>query len=339
MRVLATTVHRLADAGKAHGFLVEIDWESKEVIRLIEAPPLYSHMDSRNRGGRRGLRGITSFAGRIWFAACDALYGLEPGTLRLDRVISHPWMSKIHEIEAGREGIWVTSTGGNGVFLVGLDQQPILAAWLSGEPRDDLRIHLESSRDHYHLNTVFARDGIVYAYARWTGQVFQMFPGPPVEALTLEKGCHNVVLTEFGWFRNDSTNSRVLIGDRSIDLPRRGLTGEFAQPGWLRGMARFPNGNFLVGSSPASLFEIDPHEMNIVDQLSLADDVRWTIHGLWIDHEAKILRPAESEIQVARRRLRKLTAYSQPRQRVGIFALSVVEQAQRQLRRAVRLLR
>ena len=59
MRVLATTIHRVADAGQTHGFLVEIDWDRKEVLRLIEAPPLYSRLGGHNRGGRRGLRGLT----------------------------------------------------------------------------------------------------------------------------------------------------------------------------------------------------------------------------------------------------------------------------------------
>jgi hypothetical protein len=310
MRVLTTTAHRVADATQDHGFLVEIDWAAKEVLRFIEAPPLYSRLGQRNRGGRRGLRGITRYAGLVWFASCDALFGLLPDTLELDRIITHPWMAHIHEIEAGQDGIWVTSTGGNGIFLVGLDQQARRASWLCGEPDVDLRIHLEKARDAYHLNTVFENNGEVFAYALTTGQVFRMLPGPAAEVAALEKKCHNVVPTEFGWFRNDSVNSRVLLGDRTLDLPRLGLASEYTKPGWLRGMARFPNGNFLVGSSPASLYEIDPHKLEIVDQMALSDDVRWTIHGIFIDAEQPIARPLAEELADAQRRFRQVTGYS-----------------------------
>jgi hypothetical protein len=327
----------VAEAGKEHGFLVEIDWVSKEVTRLVEAPPLYSQLGTRNRGGRRGLRGITRFGERIWFAACDALYGLEPKTLQLDKIISHPWMSQMHEIVAGQDGIWVTATGGNGVFLVGLNQQVLEAAWLTGEPADDLRVHFESERDKFHLNTVFEKEGIVYAYSKRTGQVFQMFPGAPTEVLTLEKGCHNVVLTELGWFRNDSANTRVLVGERSMTLPRQGLGGEFTQPGWLRGMARFANGNFLVGSSPASLYEIDPKEMKVVSSMSLTDDVRWTIHGVWIEDEAEILRPEIEELKATRRRLNQLTAHSNLQRSMRVLTSGVVQQARRQMRRVKKI--
>ena len=310
MRVLATTVHRVAAAEQNHGFLVEIDWDTKEALRLVEAPPLYSRLGERNRGGRRGLRGITRYAGRIWFASCDALFGLLPDTLELDRIITHPWMAHIHEIEAAADGIWVTSTGGNGIFLIGLDQQARRAAWLNGEPDVDLRVHLEKARDEYHVNTVFEADGAVFAYALSTGQVFRMLPGPVAETAKLEAKCHNVTLTEYGWYRNDSHHSRVLLGDRVLELPRRGLAGEFTKPGWVRGMARFPNGNFLVGSSPASLYEFDPHRMEIVDRMELTDDVRWTVHGIFVDAGQAILRPSAGEWEETQRRFRQLTGYS-----------------------------
>lgn len=310
MRVLATTVHRVASPTETHGFLLEIDWRRKEVLRLIEAPPLYSQFEKRNRGGRRGLRGITRFAGLIWFASCDALFGLEPQSLCLERIVTHPWMAHIHEIEAGKGGIWVTSTGGNGIFQVGLDQQALQASWLCGEPDVDLRVYLEKERDRYHVNTVFESDSKMCAYAHTTGQVFQMLPLPVTEVAVLEEGCHNVTPTEFGWFRNDSRHGWVRVGDRKLKMPRRGIAGEFTQPAWLRGMARLPNGNFLVGSSPASLYEIDPRHMRIVDRMYLTDDVGWTIHGIFVDNEHEIVRPADDEIRDARRRFRALTAHA-----------------------------
>ena len=310
MRVLASTVHRVANDRQTHGFLVEIDWSTKRVLRLIEAPPIFSHLSPRNRGGRRGLRGITLFNDLIWVASCDSLLGLTRRTLELDRVISHPWMAHVHEIVADTDGIWVTSTGGNGVFKVGVDQRALEAHWLNGEPAEDLRVHLDRARDLFHVNTVFEREGLLFAYSMVTGQVFCVRAAEDRRELVpfaqLEPGCHNVVLTEHGWFRNESAQCMVRIGDRSLEMPRRGVAGEFTQPGWLRGMAPTPSGRFLVGSSPASLYEIDPVKMEIVDAMSLSDDVCWTIHGIYVDDAANMQPPAELEWQQAQARLAQL---------------------------------
>jgi hypothetical protein len=311
MRVLASTVHRVASDRQTHGFLVEIDWTRKLVLRLIEAPPIFSHFSPRNRGGRRGLRGITHFHDLIWVASCDALLGLSRTTLELDRVISHPWMAHVHEIVADSDGIWVTSTGGNGVFKVGVDQRALEAHWLNGEPVDDLRVHLDRARDVFHINTVFDREGVVFAYSMVTGQVFRprKREGGDSEFVPfaqLEAGCHNVVMTEHGWFRNESATSTVHIGSRSLAMPRAGLPGEFTQPGWLRGMALTPNGRFLVGSSPATIYEIDPAKMEIVDAMSLSEDVCWTIHGLFVDDPMVIDMPSDDDLLQTQARLAQL---------------------------------
>ena len=232
-------------------------------------------------------------------------------TLELDRVISHPWMAHVHEIHADTDGIWVTSTGGNGVFKVGVDQRALEAHWLTSEPSDDLRVHLDRTRDLFHVNTVFEREGVLFAYSMVTGQVFSLHTAAGggrklVPFAQLEPGCHNVVLTEHGWFRNESATSTVRIGERSMHMPRHGVAGEFTEPGWLRGMARTPSGRFLVGSSPASLYEIDPVKMEIVDAMSLSDDVCWTILGIYVDDAAIVEPPTDVDWQQTQARLAQL---------------------------------
>jgi len=310
MRILASTVHRVASDRQTHGFLVEIDWTRKLVLRVVEAPPIFSHLSPRNRGGRRGLRGITLFQDLLWVASCDALLGLTRTTLELDRVISHPWMAHVHEIVADTDGIWITSTGGNGVFKVDVEQRALEAHWLNGEPADDLRVHLDRARDVFHINTVFEREGEVFAYSMVTGQVFRRERGGLVPFAQLEPGCHNVVMTEHGWFRNESATSTVHIGNQSLEMPRRGQMGEFTQPGWLRGMAIMPSGHVLVGSSPATIFEVDPAKMEVVDAMSLSDDVCWTMHGLFVDDPMVIEQPGDEELLRTQARLAQLVGRS-----------------------------
>jgi hypothetical protein len=314
VRILVSAIQRVAKPSQSHGVFVEIDWDTKQIIRFLEAPPLYSELGRRNRGGRRGFRGITRFAGLVWAATSDALFGLDPDDLQVERMISHPWMSDIHEIEAasGGNGIWVASTGADGVLLVNLDQEVLDAAWFCGQPSADLRVR-ESRNDrkyHYHINTVFEKEGAVYCYALKTGEVFRVSPKPVERAIVLEKGCHNVLLTSKGWFRNQSCESRVLLGDRVLDLPRLGSSNEFTRPGWLRGMTGLPNGNVVVGTSPASLYEINLDSMEIADQMFLATDVRWTVHGVFADQGARIAVPNAHELQSTQHRLRRMMGSS-----------------------------
>ena len=292
MRVLVTTQHRLAKPDESHGRLLELDWDRGRVLRRIDAPPLWSHFGGRSRGGRRGLRGITFFKGLIWVASCDVVYGLDPRSLEPECCVSHPYMAHIHEIEAAPEGIWMTSTGGNGVFLIDDTQTVLNEAWLGDPPAADLRFHLEQWRDEHHLNSVYLADDVVYAYALRSGRVFRMHPGPVTPVLQLEKGCHNVANTKHGWYRNVSRESVVRLGDREIRLPRRGRSGQFTQPGWLRGMAWLSDHRILVGSSPATVFEIDLDDMRIVKEVRLESDVCWTVHGIYADQQEPQPPPA-----------------------------------------------
>lgn len=283
MRILTTTLHRKAKNTDTHGYLLLIDWGEKQVLKQIEAPPLWSHFDYRDRGGRRGLRGITFFKDLIWVASCETLFGLDTQSLELRRIISHPYMSHIHEIEATDEGIWVTSTGGNGIFLIDETQNPLKEIWLNGKPTEDLRIHLERERDKFHINSVFAENGEVFFYSPITGQVFRALPPPVVEVVKLETGCHNVVKTRYGWFRNVSDQAIVRIGEKEIQIPKYGKETKFTKPGWLRGMAWLSETRVLIGSSPAMICEIDIHELRIVDEFRIENDVCWTIHGIYVN--------------------------------------------------------
>jgi hypothetical protein len=282
-RVLVTTLHRTADWKEAHGYLMEIDWARKVVTQKIQAPPLWSQFGERARGGRRGLRGITFHNGLVWVASCDALVGFTPEGLRPERIISHPYMAHIHEIEGCAEGIWVTSTNGNGVFLINERQEVLKEAWLEGAPSLDLRVHMEKHYDKFHVNTVFLEGAETFMYSSTTGKVYRAWPGPVTEVAQLEPRCHNVVRTKFGWVRNVSGESIVKVGDHELHTPVRGNKKDFTSPGWLRGMAWLDENRILVGTSPATLLEIDLRERKVVDQMQLEEDPGWTTHGIYVD--------------------------------------------------------
>jgi hypothetical protein len=216
-------------------------------------------------------------------ASCDCLFGFTAEGLRPERMLSHPYMSHVHEIEGAPEGIWVTSTNGNGIFQINERQEIVREAWLEGAPTVDMRIHMENHYDRFHVNTVFFQGSDVFAYSATTGKVYKMWPGPVTEVIELEKRCHNVGMTKFGWIRNVSGKSIVKVGDHEIHTPIRGDTSEFTKPGWLRGMAWLTDTRILVGSSPATLLEIDLLERKVVAEMQLEQDVEWTTHGIYVD--------------------------------------------------------
>ncbi len=280
MRILVTTMHRTADNQQSHGYLMEIDWIRKQIVRKIEAPPLWTHFNKRNRGGRRGLRGITSYKGLIWVASVDMLFGLNPDNLELERMISHPYMAHIHDILGTNDGIWVTTTGGDGAFLINENQQIVEEVWLCETPDHDMRVNLDST-EKYHINSIFSHNDSIYIYGAKTGEVFKIFPHRIEKICQLERACHNVEKTSYGWLRSLSKLSLLRLEDDEVAIPRKGTDGEFTSPGWLRGRTWISDTNVLIGSTPATLYEIDVTQMKIVDQFKLESDVCWTVAGIF----------------------------------------------------------
>jgi len=292
MRILATVVLRTSKPQEAHGFLVAIDWATRRVVRTIAAPALYSELGYRNRGGRRGFRGLARHRGKVWLAASDAIYLLDPAEMAIVGMVSHRYMGSIHDLFGEDDGVWVTCTGADGIFKIGEGQDVIDERWAKGPPTHDLRIHFDDALDTLHVNSIYRYRGELYFYAAFTGEVYRVTAAGLEVTDTLEAMCHNVFRDERGFFRSVSPLSELRYGDRTIALPRGGPSGEFTHPGWLRGLERLPNGHVLVGSSPARIFEVDLQAARVVDQLVLKEDSNWTISGIAVLEET---RAAEQE--------------------------------------------
>jgi hypothetical protein len=282
MRVLATVVLRTSKPQEAHGYLIAIDWGTRRVLRTIAAPGLYSELGYRNRGGRRGFRGLARHRGQVWLAASDAIYILDPETLGIDGVVSHRYMGSIHDLFADGDGVWVTCTGADGIFKINREQEVLDERWVKGRPERDLRIHFDDTLDTLHVNSIYRHGGDLYFYAAFTGEVFRVTASGVEVTHTIEPMCHNVFQDEGGFFRAVSPVSELRYGETTVVLPREGPSREFTHPGWLRGLEWLPNGHVLVGSSPARIFEVDLKAGRLVDQLVLKEDSNWTISGITV---------------------------------------------------------
>jgi len=280
MRILATVVLRTSKPEEAHGFLVAIDWPARRVVRTLAAPGLYGELGYRNRGGRRGFRGLARHQGRVWLAASDAIYLLDPASLGIVGMVSHRYMGSIHDLFADGDGVWVTCTGADGIFKINEQQEVVDERWVKGRPARDLRVHFDDALDTLHINSIYRYRGEIYFYAAFTGEVFRVRPEGVEVTDTLERMCHNVFRDERGFFRSVSPLSELRYGETTVTLPREGPPGEFTHPGWLRGLERLPNGHVLVGSSPARIFEVDLEAARVVDQFVFKEDPNWTISSI-----------------------------------------------------------
>ena len=115
---LVTTVRR-GTPYSGSCFVFWIDSNLKKTRKLIEVPsPIYPEIDiNKAFGGKRGFRGIRKWDNHIVVATFDKLLIFDMDWNIIDE-FSHQFFSDIHGIEVSIEGIWVTSTGNDAVFLI-----------------------------------------------------------------------------------------------------------------------------------------------------------------------------------------------------------------------------
>jgi hypothetical protein len=174
MRLIATTVVRESIRGKQKtGFVYDIDWASRQVVRRFPVPePRYPESDDNPRGGVRGGRGVAVTRHGIVVANYDTLYRYDDDWNVLD-AFSHPLFVGIHETDWDGEHLWLSATGIDAVLKVTLNGEAAVA-WdpygsslatrvrLRKRPNPidgsvDYRKREAPLIDHFHINGVTRR--------------------------------------------------------------------------------------------------------------------------------------------------------------------------------------
>ena len=139
MRVIATTVIRNSVLGsEVHGHTFDVDFSSGKVNRVLDTPdPINIHSNPNPRGGTRGGRGIQVRKGVIYVSNHDTIY-MYDRKMRPKGKLTHPLSAGIHEIWAGKDGIWVTSTDIDSVVKLGYDGK-LMKKWCFHSDRDLVR--------------------------------------------------------------------------------------------------------------------------------------------------------------------------------------------------------
>ena len=176
MRLVATTVVRESIRGKqTTGYIYDVDWDAREVVRRLPVPePSFPESDDNPRGGVRGGRGVAVTPKGIVVANYDTLYVYDDDWNVVDS-FTHPLFVGIHEIDWDGAHFWAAATAIDAVLKVGLDWS-VEAAWDPHEapgferfglrprphPLDgtvDYRVRQAPLLNECHVNGVACRNG------------------------------------------------------------------------------------------------------------------------------------------------------------------------------------
>jgi len=313
MRIFATTVIRGDANSELTGFFYELDWHKNSVKSKIPIPVDSSHPFWNARGGNRGGRGIVLNKGILYVGTATSVLKYDTHLNRLGS-IEQPLLAGLHEMWAAADGIWVTSTVHDLAMKLGFDGE-ILDEWWGSEskglqaafgyPGRALNLKMDFGAENFvegyeqycaderlHINTVCEYNNAVYVLANRTNALIRIRPLP--EQVIIRDASlvspHNGIITERGEALINNTIKQTLnvydlgSGNRVKEIPTN-IFGEraslqFAKAGWQRGLAHLEGSKYLVGTSPAAIFEVDIDTGEVGKVLQLDIDIRHCVHGL-----------------------------------------------------------
>lgn len=315
IRVFATTVIRGSENHELTGYLLELDWVKNQVKTRIPIPVDTSHPLWNPRGGNRGGRGVAVQHGTLYVATAMSVLLYDRNLTQIGE-ISHPYLGGLHEISVDHEGIWLTSTIHDLVIKIDF-QGNVIDEWWGSESTSlqhalgysgrDLNLKLDfppetfvpeyekyCDEERLHVNTVYARGENVYVLSCSKKAFIQIRPGSDRVIVYDGKlgSPHNGILTPDGRvIINDTRNQCIRTYEFSSGKRLATLftvlsdderSVQFAKAGWQRGLAYVEGSIFLVGTSPASVFEVDIDRGSIGQVCVIDSDVTHCIHGLTI---------------------------------------------------------
>ena len=302
MKIICTTVIRASKPGDIHGGLYVIDVDTEEVLH--HQPYSDDFVNDNERGGERGLRGISVLDDRIIVADSGGLIELDKETFQIvKRFRDDKIFKSIHEICYFDDSIWVTSTAYDSIARVSLDFN-LTGFWeVVGESMQDYKVlnslkEIEPNdaptEDNYHINSIGSHSGrlvcsglITCLYDFHSMNVIGPMPMMPNESKSF---IHNFYeyddmllanLTNWGCLGISKDKNTF----RFIKIPRMKkavyYSDDIAANNWNRGLARHENTVF-IGSSPARVLVYNMKENTFDKEIKLSNDIRHCVHGLEI---------------------------------------------------------
>jgi len=318
IRVFATTVIRCSENNELTGFLIEIDWERNRVKKQVPIPLDTVHPFWNSRGGNRGGRGVAYYKGILYVATASSLL-MYDDSLNKVGALSHPHLAGLHEIFIDNQGIWVTSTLHD--LIVKLDfNGNVIEEWYGSKckilqkefnfsdrklntnlnfPDETFIQHYDkySKEEIFHLNSVSPHNNSLYVLSCRKGAFIRIKPEVKVIVQDSElKAPHNgIISADNEVIINDTQNQCLRVykletGERLQSVFTRVFgtnqtSAQFASYGWQRGLYPIDHSIYLVGTSPAAIFEVDLKKALIGQVCQIDTDVKHCIHGLTVVKE------------------------------------------------------
>lgn len=306
---------RGAESTELTGYLIELDLTTGEIIQRVGIPVEQNQTFWNARGGNRGGRGIDTYNGQIYVATASKVIVYDTN-FKIINEIDHPHMAGLHEIVVNHQGIWLTSTVHDLVYQLGHNGQIIKSWWGSEDselqnlfefqPRE-LNLKLDFPTDSYfeaydkyckeerlHINAVTEYKGNIIVLASRKNAIIKIAPGITEVILQDDRlGCpHNCIITQDGKIVINNTMAQQvhvynLEGQLLQSIPtcvsgNTADSAQFARPGWQRGLVQVTKDIFLVGTSPATIFEVDIQRGLVGRVFNIDEDVHHCIHGLTV---------------------------------------------------------
>jgi hypothetical protein len=271
-------------------------------------------IDWAGRGLDRGLRGIAFHAEMTYIAASDEILAFD-GAFTIVARYPNAYLRHCHEIDVDGHLLWATSTGFDsllaldlalGEFTHGLclRETPTRRLVRRFHARGPLTPRFFDPRreggpqpgDSLHLNSVVAREGVLYCSGTRMRSLLRIANGRVSHCARLPRHTHNTRLYRKGVLMNVTNRDVVRHSDlhgRILEewpvqtFERRRLLHaqiprDHARPGFARGLCTTPGGNLLVGSSPATVSMYEHGSRRPTQSINITLDVRNAIHGLEI---------------------------------------------------------
>ena len=320
-RVFVTTILRNSQNDHMTGFLYELDWGSREILHAIPLALTEGARFWNPRGANRGGRGMAVMDGTLLVGTAQRILKFDR-QLNYVGAIENPNFASVHGLARDGDSIWATS-GGHDMILNVDACGNTRRIWAGHEsrllrrkfflPRRELNIGLDfpesdfieafakySTEELFHINALHLGETHVFALLPRVRSVIQLdrlgtefneqivFTDP-----RLSLG-HDLVLWEDQFLVNDTHRQNVRIYSRtgklkkSLDtmlVPLAHRSRIFLSGGWQRGLAHFHDSVFLVGTSPATLFELDVRNNRIGQVMQIDSDINNSVHNILVTSE------------------------------------------------------
>lgn len=291
MKILASSAVRAANHGETHGGLYLIDFNNKSFDKVLDWS---AEIDFNGRGAERGLRGLAIYKDYIVAAASSSILILDR-KFNIINTLHNKYLHYCHEICIKDNILYVISTGYDAIICFDLDKDKFIESYIvAGGKTRVFNPNIDNAniikKDTMHLNNVSVYNNEIYYSGTNNGSIYKLGGG---KAAKIPGGTHNAQLINNKVLYNNTVSGSITlkhidggiirnVGITKIHKSRMlnsALSDKIAKQPFARGLLKI-NDKLIGGSSPAMITLYDWASFKKEYEMSMMNDIRYTIHGI-----------------------------------------------------------